>query len=312
MTETEKLSKLPAFSIVVPVYNEEENVEVLYGEIRRSIDQLMRTYEIIFVDDGSSDQTLECLKRIKDKESRESARLAYMRIISFTGNFGQTAAMQAGFDHARGDVIVSLDADLQNDPEDIPRLLDKLNKDYDVVCGWRKDRKDKAMTRILPSKVANWLIRKITGVPIHDSGCSLKAYKSSLLKSVRLYSDMHRFIPAVTSMARARIAEIVVNHRPRRYGQAKYGLSRIWKVLFDIIAVNMLIHFHYSPILWFASFGLVFLFCGLGLGIASVFLFLNGVRTIVYPAASFLFLFLFGTLLSWGLLAEFFVKIERR
>ena len=302
----------PQISIVIPVHNEEDNIEILYKEIRDSVDQLNRPYEIIFVDDGSSDTTFKCLKKIKEKEQEERLILVQTRIIRFSRNFGQTAAMQAGFDHAMGDFIVSLDGDLQNDPNDIPKLLSKLNEGYDLVCGWRKDRKDKALTRILPSKVANWLIGKITGVPIHDNGCSLKAYRSSVIKSVKLYSAMHRFIPAMTTLTGARIAEMVVNHRPRKYGTTKYGLSRTWKVMFDMITIKMLIHFHNRPLLWFAGLGLIFCFFGFVLGTASVLLFVQGERSIIFPAASFLLLFLFGSLLSWGLLAEFFVKIEKR
>jgi len=220
--------------------------------------------------------------------------------------------MQAGFDHAKGEIIVSLDGDLQNDPADIPKLIQKLDEGYDVVCGWRKERKDKALTRILPSKVANWMIGKITGVPIHDNGCSLKAYRSSVIKSVKLYSDMHRFIPAVATMADASIAEVVVNHRSRKFGKTKYGLSRIWKVLSDIVTIKMLIHFHNQPILWFALLSLVFAFLGIGFGIVSIVTYFEGARSIVYPAASFLFLSLFGSFLSWGILAEFLIRQEKR
>lgn len=302
----------PQISIVIPVHNEEDSIKILYSEIRNSVDQLNRPYEIIFVDDGSSDTTFQCLKNIKNKEKEEGKSPAETRAIRFSRNFGQTAAMQAGFDHAMGDFIVSLDGDLQNDPNDIPQLLSKLNEGYDLVCGWRKNRKDKALTRILPSKVANWLIWKITGVPIHDNGCSLKAYRSSVIKSVRLYSSMHRFIPAMTTLAGARIAEMVVNHRPRKYGTTKYGLSRTWKVLFDMITIKMLIHFRNRPLLWFTGLGLIFCFFGFVLGTVSVLLFVQGERSIIFPAASFLLLWLFGSLLSWGLLAEFFVKIEKR
>jgi glycosyltransferase involved in cell wall biosynthesis len=220
--------------------------------------------------------------------------------------------MQAGFDHATGAFIISLDGDLQNDPKDIPRLLEKMEEGYDVVCGWRKNRQDKAITRILPSKVANWMIGKITGVPIHDNGCSLKAYRSQVIKAVTLYSDMHRFIPAVTTLNDARIAEIIVNHRARKYGQAKYGLSRIWKVLSDIVTIKMIIHFHYQPIVWFALFSLVFATFGFGFGILSIVTYFQGVRSIVYPAASFLFLSLFGGFLSWGILAEFLIRQEKK
>jgi glycosyltransferase involved in cell wall biosynthesis len=299
-------------SIVIPVYNEEDNVRILYREIRDTVDRIDKPYEIIFVDDGSSDSTSEYLTKIIEKEKEEKTKPKEIRLIKFSRNFGQTAAMQAGFDFARGEVIVSLDGDLQNDPKDIPELLETLNQGYDVVCGWRKDRKDKALTRILPSKVANWMIGKITGVPIHDNGCSLKVYKSRIVKSIRLYSDMHRFIPAITTMADAKIAEVVVNHRSRKFGEAKYGLSRIWKVLADIVTVKMIIHFHNQPMLWFSLLSLIFAALGLGFAIVSILTFLQGVQTIVYPAASFLFFTLFVSLLSWGLLAEFLIRQEKK
>jgi glycosyltransferase involved in cell wall biosynthesis len=299
-------------SIVIPVFNEENSVKILYKEVRNSVDETKATYEIIFVDDGSTDQTSKYLKEIVDVERLENRPHVRTKIIRFSGNFGQTSAMQAGFDHARGDIIVSLDGDLQNDPADIVKLLDKLDEGYDVVCGWRKDRKDKALTRILPSKVANWMIGKITGVPIHDNGCSLKAYRSSVIKSVKLYSDMHRFIPAMSTIADAKIAEIVVNHRPRKFGKTKYGLSRIWKVISDIITIKMIIHFHNQPILWFAFLSLVFAAFGIGFVIVSIVSYFQGVRSIVYPSASFLFLSLFGSFLSWGILAEFLIRQEKK
>jgi glycosyltransferase involved in cell wall biosynthesis len=302
----------PYLSIVIPLHNEADNIEILYKELRNSVDKIKKVYEIIFVNDGSTDETLQRMLRIKDKEEKESNFNVLTRIIQFSRNFGQTAAMQAGFDHTRGDIIVSLDGDLQNDPADILKMIEKLDEGYDVVCGWRKDRKDNALTRILPSKVANWMIGKITGVPIHDNGCSLKAYRSSVIKSVSLYSDMHRFIPAVATMADAKIAEVVVNHRPRKFGKTKYGLSRIWKVLSDIVTIKMLIHFHNQPILWFALLSLVFAIFGIGFGLVSVVTYFQGVRSIVYPAASFLFLSLFGSFLSWGILAEFLIRQEKR
>jgi len=302
----------PRISLVISVYNEEDNVEILYREIRNSVDQMKKPYEIIFVDDGSSDNTFECLNNIKEKEGHKKTKLSQTSIIRFSRNFGQTAAMQAGFDHAKGDVIISLDGDLQNNPRDIPQLFNKLDEGYDVVCGWRRDRKDKTLSRIIPSKVANWLIGKITGIHIHDSGCSLKAYRSSVIKSMNLYSDMHRFIPAMSTIEGARVTEIVVNHRPRKYGKTKYGLTRTWKVLFDLITIQMLIYFHERPLLWFSILGFIFFLFGIGLAILSVIVFLRGVQSIVYSAASFLFFFLFGSLLSWGLLAEFFIKIEKR
>jgi glycosyltransferase involved in cell wall biosynthesis len=299
-------------SIVVPMHDEEDNVEILYRELRDSVDKIKKAYEIILVDDGSTDETLKRMRGIKEKEKEEGNSNIQTRIIQFARNFGQTAAMQAGFDHARGEIIVSLDGDLQNDPADIPKLISKLNEGYDVVCGWRKERKDKALTRVLPSKVANWMIGKVTGVPIHDNGCSLKAYRSSVIKSIKLYSDMHRFIPAMSTMADARIAEVVVNHRPRKYGEAKYGLSRIWKVLSDIVTIKMLIHFRNQPIFWFALLSVIFAFFGLGFGIVSIVTYIEGLKSIVYPAASFLFLSLFASFLSWGILAEFLIRQEKK
>ena len=299
-----------SLSIVVPLYNEEDSVDILYQEIRESIDLLEKPYEIIFVDDGSSDSTFERLKSFVKREKTQRGLLVHTRIIRFSRNFGQTAAMQAGFDHARGQIAVSLDGDLQNNPADIPLLLAKLDEGYDVVCGWRKNRQDKTLTRVIPSIVANWLIDIITGVPIHDNGCSLKAYRSSVIKSMTLYSDMHRFIPAISSMMGAKITEIVVDHRPRRYGLTKYGLARIWKVLLDIVTIKMLIHFRMRPIYWFAAFACLFGFFGLMIGIVSFIIFLKGDLSVVLTAASFLCLFLSGSLSSWGLLAEFFVKIE--
>lgn len=296
----------------MPVFNEEDNVRILCREIRDAVDRIEEPYEIIFVDDGSSDSTIECLTKVIEEEKQEKNKGRKIRLIKFSRNYGQTAAMQAGFDYAKGEYIVSLDGDLQNDPRDIPKLLETLNQGYDVVCGWRKDRKDKALTRILPSKVANWLIGRVTRVPIHDNGCSLKAYRSKIIKSIRLYSDMHRFIPAVTTMADARITEVVVNHRPRTFGEAKYGLSRIWKVLADIVTIKMIIHFHHQPILFFTLLGLIFAAFGFGFAIVSIVTFLQGVQTIVYPAACFLFLSLFASLISWGLLAEFLISQEKK
>jgi glycosyltransferase involved in cell wall biosynthesis len=299
-------------SIVIPLYNEEVNVKILYDEIRGAVDPMKRSYEIIFVDDGSRDATVDRVCRIIQAERQDNERIGKTRLVKFSRNFGQTAAMQAGFNQAAGDVIVSLDGDLQNDPKDIPELLNKLEEGYDVVCGWRKNRQDKVVTRILPSKVANWIIGKITGVPIHDNGCSLKAYRNRVIKAVTLYSDMHRFIPAVTTLADAKIAEIVVNHRSRKYGVAKYGLSRIWKVLSDIVTIKMLIHFHNQPILWFALISLLFMIFGVGFAALSILTFLEGIKSIVYPAASFLLFSLFGSFLSWGILAEFLIRQEKK
>lgn len=298
-------------SLLIPLYNEEDNVALLYQEIRKSVDHIGIPYEVIFIDDGSSDRTFDRLRAIKKKEAKVEGILVHTRIFRFSRNFGQTAAMQAGTDYARGDVIIIMDGDLQNDPKDIPLLLNKIDDGYDVVCGWRRDRQDKFLTRIVPSVVANWLIRKVTGVPIHDNGCSLKAFRREVIKTLRLYSNMHRFIPAMTSISGARITEIVVNHRPRRYGKTKYGLSRIWQVLADIITIKMLIHFHHRPMLWFGIFSLIFLFAAFGFGIASVLQLFREEQSIVFATACFLFFFLAGNLISWGILAEFLVKAEK-
>jgi len=238
------LKDKPAVSIIVPVYNEEESVLPLYRKIRQACERLGKPYEIVFVDDGSSDRTFEFLQRIHGYDAR-------VKVICFRKNYGQTAAMVAGFEHAQGDIIVSMDGDLQNDPADITMLLAKLEEGYDVVCGWRKERKDKLISRRIPSVVANWLIGKITGVPIHDNGCSLKAFRASVIKNITLYGEMHRFIPAMSTIVGARIAEVVVNHYPRRFGRSKYGIGRVWRVALDILTVKMITSFVSRPALWF-------------------------------------------------------------
>lgn len=224
----------PYLSIVVPVYNEEENVRPLYEKIQTVCEAIGRTYEVLFVDDGSKDNTFDVLSELRNQEH-------HVVVIRFQENAGQTAAMAAGFEFAQGERIISMDGDLQNDPADIPNLLEKLDEDYDLVCGWRKDRQDKFWTRRVPSVVANWIISKVTGVAIHDNGCSLKAYRAEVIKQVPLYGEMHRFIPAMSTVVGARIAEIVVTHHPRKFGTSKYGLSRIWRVILDILAFKLIL-----------------------------------------------------------------------
>ncbi|MFN3946741.1 MAG: glycosyltransferase family 2 protein, partial [Aquificaceae bacterium] len=211
-------------SVVIPAYNEEENVPILYEKLKAVLENLDRHYEIIFVDDGSKDSTWERLKEIAEKDKK-------VKLIRFRKNYGQTAAMYAGFQHAKGEVIITMDADLQNDPEDIPKLLEKLQEGYDIVSGWRKNRKDPFFSRKLPSMVANWIISKVTGVELHDYGCTLKAYKSDIIKRLELYGDMHRFLPALTKRLGARITEIPVKHHPRIYGKSKYGIGRTVRVI---------------------------------------------------------------------------------
>ena len=245
-------------SIVIPLYNEEENVEELYRRLKEVLESLPYQYEIIFVDDGSGDKTVEKLEEIAKKDSA-------VKVVEFARNFGQTPAMMAGMDMASGDVIITMDGDLQNDPVDIPRLLEKIDEGYDVVSGWRKNRKDATISRKIPSKIANWLIGKLTGVKIHDYGCSLKAYRSNVIKRVRLYGEMHRFIPAVVSTVTSpdKIVEIPVKHHPRKYGKSKYGISRTFKVIVDLFYVWFVKKYMQKPIHFFGGIGLFLLFVGL-------------------------------------------------
>jgi glycosyltransferase involved in cell wall biosynthesis len=239
-------------SIVIPIYNEEENIHILHEKLKEALDPLEKEYEILFVDDGSTDRTLSILEEIQAKDKR-------VIVLSLRRNFGQTAAFAAGFDFARGDVIITMDGDLQNDPADIPKLLE-LIKDNDLVSGWRKKRKDPFFTRRLPSKAANWLISNVTGVKLHDYGCSLKAYRRDVIKNLKLYGEMHRFIPAVASWYGVRIAEVETVHYPRLRGRSKYGISRTIKVVLDLITVKFLQSFSTKPIQFFGPVGII---CGL-------------------------------------------------
>ena len=244
----------PQVSVVVPLLNEQDNIEPLYEQITLTLDDRYK-YEIIFIDDGSSDNSFAILSKLQKTDNK-------VRVIRFRKNFGQTAALSAGFSHTRGEIIIAIDGDLQNDPADIPKLIDKLEEGFDVVSGWRKKRHDKFITRLLPSKIANWLISKITGVKLHDYGCTLKAYRKEILAETKLYGEMHRFIPALASWSGAIIAEIQVNHRPRTSGKAKYGLERTMKVLLDLITVKFLLSFSTKPIQLFGGWGFLSLFLG--------------------------------------------------
>lgn len=235
-------------SIVVPLYNEEENVDILHERLREALDKIGSEYEILYVDDGSTDTTLSRLEAIQLKDKR-------VVVLSLRRNFGQTAAFAAGFDFARGDIVVTMDGDLQNDPRDIPRMLE-LIKDYDLVSGWRKKRKDPFFTRRVPSILANWVISKVTGVKLHDYGCSLKAYRRDVIKNLKLYGEMHRFIPAVASWYGVRVAEVETTHYPRMRGKSKYGLSRTVKVILDLITVKFLQSFSTKPLQFFGPIGL--------------------------------------------------------
>jgi len=241
-------------SLVIPVYNEEKNLPHLFEAIYTVLPPMNKTWEVILVNDGSRDRSLDVLREyaVKDPE--------HVRVVVFRRNFGQTAAIAAGIDYASGETIVLLDADLQNDPADIPMLLAKLDEGYDLVSGWRKDRKDNAITRNLPSHAANWLISQVTGVHLHDYGCTLKAYRRDALAGFRLYGEMHRFIPVFAHSVGARIAELPVQHHPRKFGKANYGLERTVKVVLDLFTVKFLLSYSNKPIYLFggAGMGLIF------------------------------------------------------
>lgn len=247
MSEEQKVDR-PYISVVIPLHNEEECVCALHNELKAQLESLGKTYEIIYVDDGSTDQTVANLRTV----TKECAG-AY--IISLRRNFGQTAAMTAGMDAARGEVIITMDGDMQNDPSGITLLLEELDKGYDLVSGWRKNRKDHFLSRKLPSRIANRLISKQTKVKLHDYGCSLKAYRSDVIKNIRLYGEMHRFIPVVASMYGVKISEIPVNHRARTTGKTKYGISRTFRVVLDLLLVTFLQNFATRPIHFFGGAG---------------------------------------------------------
>jgi glycosyltransferase involved in cell wall biosynthesis len=236
-------------SVILPVLNEEDNLVEMNAEITGVVEALDHDYEIIYVDDGSTDRSFEILRSLRDDNPR-------IKIIQFRRNFGQTAGLAAGFDHASGDVIVTMDADRQNDPNDIPMLLEKIKEGYDLVSGWRFDRQDAWLSRKLPSKIANSLISRITGVNLHDYGCSLKAFRKNVIENLRLYGEMHRFIPAIASWMGVRIAEVKVNHRARVAGTSKYGISRTFRVILDLITVKFLLQYSARPIHFFGGIGI--------------------------------------------------------
>jgi len=292
------MKSTPTLSVVVPVFNEEESVHLVYDNLRNVCDGMERYYEIIFVDDGSRDRTFGVLEEIHRVDGR-------VKVVRFRKNYGQTAAMAAGFRAARGKIVISMDGDLQNDPADIPRLVARLEEGYDVVCGWRKDRKDKLISRRIPSVIANWLIAKITGVPIHDNGCSLKAYRSEVIKRVALYSDLHRFIPAMSTLTGARIAEIVVRHHHRQFGMSKYGISRAWRVFLDLFLIKMLTGFAAKPALWFGALSLP----GVVLGsVCLLAFFIPGVSGVVLITLAFLWFALAGHFLVMGIIGEMILR----
>jgi len=238
-------------SIVIPVYNEAENLPLLQASIEKSLSVLEIDWEIVYIDDGSSDGSQNILEELA------SSSPEHVCVVVFRRNFGQTAAIAAGIDHAQGEIILFMDADLQNDPADIPMMIERLNEDYDVVSGWRVNRKDKFITRTLPSRIANWMISTVTGVHLHDYGCTLKAYRREVITGFRLYGEMHRFIPAYASSVGAKIVEVPVHHHARKHGKTKYGLGRTLKVILDLFTVKFLISYANKPIYLFGGFGII-------------------------------------------------------
>jgi glycosyltransferase involved in cell wall biosynthesis len=258
-------------SVVVPLYNEEDSVTPLYQAIATVLDALSCEAEMIFVDDGSRDRTFAVAEELAAGDKR-------LRVVKFRSNYGQTPAMAAGIDTACGRIVITMDGDLQNDPQDIPSFIEKIDEGYDIVVGWRFDRQDKLISRKIPSRIANWLIGKVTGVPIKDNGCSLKAFRADVIKQVPLYSEMHRFIPAMASIAGPRIAEIKVRHHARQFGQSKYGLSRVYKVLLDLLTIKTIAGFASRPLKWFAMLAIPFI-------ILSISMFAGGIVSVVSGGA---------------------------
>ena len=278
-------------SIIVPLFNEAENVQLLHRAIVSGLEGLNIDYEILLIDDGSQDATFEIAERLVQSDAR-------IRVIRLRQNYGQTPAIAAGIDHAKGSILLTMDGDLQNDPADIPRFIEKINEGYDMVVGWRHNRKDKMISRKIPSRVANWLIGKVTGVAIKDNGCTLKAFRADLITQLPIYSDMHRFLPAIASVAGPRIAEIKVRHHPRRHGTSKYGLSRIYKVLLDLLSIKIITSFSGRSMIWFALWSLpmiiisglflVFWLYGLIVNFGSTSIVLIGVGLLFLTSAVFL------------------------
>jgi glycosyltransferase involved in cell wall biosynthesis len=292
-------------SIVIPVYNEEDSLPVLHEAIHAALEGMARTWEVIYVDDGSKDGSIAVLEKIAAADPQ------HVCVVEFRRNFGQTTAIAAGIDHARGDVITFLDADLQNDPADIPMMLTKLEEGYDVVSGWRKNREDNALTRNLPSHMANWLISNVTGVHLHDYGCTLKAYRREVITGFRLYGEMHRFIPVYANSVGAKIFEVPVRHHARKFGQSKYGLERTIKVILDLIAVQFLTRYSAKPIYLFGGGGILMFLTGflgiLFLAVRKLLIEVDILTSPIFIISVLLALMGFQSILM-GLIAELLVR----
>jgi len=294
----------PELSLFLPVLDEEENLRPMHAKIAAALDTLGKTAEVIYVDDGSTDTSLKILKEIAAGDAR-------VRVISLRRNYGQTAAMSAGIDAAEGAILIPMDADLQNDPADIRRLLEKLDEGYDVVSGWRKNRQDKLISRKIPSQIANRIISWIGGVPLHDYGCSLKAYRRDVIQDVKLYGEMHRFIPIYAAWAGARVTEIPVDHHARTRGKSKYGISRTIKVIFDLMTIKFMASYQTKPIYVFGMFGTIALVVSLVAGVWAVLLkIIYGTSFILtpLPVITVVMLAISVQFFLMGLLAELLVR----
>jgi glycosyltransferase involved in cell wall biosynthesis len=298
------VQKNEMISVVIPAYNEGENIPHLVESLEPVMEKLDREYEIIFIDDGSIDNTFDVLKQQQKNNS-------HIKIIKFRRNFGQTAALSAGFDHAKGNVIITMDADLQNDPEDISRLLEKIDEGYDIVSGWRADRKDPFFSKKLPSKFSNWLARRLTGVNLHDFGCTLKAFRRDVVKNISLYGEMHRYIPALASWMGVSVAEIKVNHRARKYGYSKYGVNRLMRGMLDLITVKFLLSYSTKPLQLFGLPGIISFFIGFVIGVYLLmerFFLSKGIADRPLLLLAVLLIFLGVQFITIGLLGEIIMR----
>lgn len=302
--KTSETNLAPELSLFLPVLDEEQNLRPMHEKISEALNALGKSAEVVYVDDGSTDKSLEILREIAAQDSR-------VRVISLRRNYGQTAAMSAGIDAAKGEILIPMDADLQNDPHDIARLLDKLNEGYDVVSGWRKNRQDKLISRKIPSQIANRIISWIGGVPLHDYGCSLKAYRRDVIQDVKLYGEMHRFIPIYAAWAGARVTEIPVEHHARTMGKSKYGISRTVKVVFDLMTIKFMASYQTKPIYVFGTFGLIAFLLSIFAGLWAFYLkFFAGVSFILtpLPVIAIVLLAISMQFFLMGLLAEMLVR----
>lgn len=292
-------------SLVIPVYNEEKNLNLLYQKIKEALAEKFSNFEIIFVEDGSKDKSFDVLKEIAKNDTR-------VRVLRLSRNFGQTAAMMAGIDESRGDLVVTLDGDLQNDPWDIEKMVKKIDEGFDVVSGWRKKRNDAFLNRRLPSHVANWIISRVTGVKLHDYGCTLKIYQKSILEDVRLYGEMHRFVPALVFGAGGKIAEMEVNHLPRIYEKTKYGIGRTFKVILDLLVVKFLTKYSTRPMHFFGGAGMWSFLLGGLVGLWAVILKIVENRSFIatpLPLLAVFFVLIGLQFVLMGLLAEMVTRI---